>query len=136
MASTKSTTEKRRASLKRAFLEAYKKSLGNITLACENVGIDRGTYYNWIERDEAFRAEVEAANEVSIDFVENSLMKQIKEGNTTATIFYLKTKGKHRGYVERQEMTGRDGSALIPSRMTDEEIQREIERLEKIGDKE
>lgn len=136
MASTKSTTEKKRANLKRAFLDAYKKCLGNITLACENVGIDRGTYYNWIERDEAFRAEVEAANEVSIDFVENALMKQIKEGNTTATIFYLKTKGKQRGYVERQEVTGRDGSALIPSRMTDEEIQQEIERLKRIGDKE
>jgi len=37
------------------------------------------------------------------------LHKQIGEGNTSATIFYLKTKGKNRGYVERQEITGADG---------------------------
>ena len=32
------------------------------------------------------------------------LHKQIKKGNTTGTIFYLKTKGKKRGYIERTEV--------------------------------
>ena len=39
-----------------------------------------------------------------MDFVESKLHKQIKDDNTTATIFYLKTKGKKRGYVERREV--------------------------------
>lgn len=34
----------------------------------------------------------------------NELIKQIKRGNMTAVIFYLKTKGKSRGYIERHEI--------------------------------
>jgi len=40
---------------------------------------------------------------IALDFAESQLHKQIKEGNSTSTIFYLKTKGKKRGYIERQE---------------------------------
>jgi hypothetical protein len=34
---------------------------------------------------------------------ESQLHKQMKDGSTSATIFYLKTKGRKRGYIERQE---------------------------------
>lgn len=80
-----------------------KASLGNITKACDAVKISRQTYYNWLE-DEEFKSEVANIDEYVIDFAEHSLFKQIQENNTTATIFYLKTKGKHRGYVEKQEI--------------------------------
>lgn len=52
------------------------------------------------------------ARESMIDTAESMLYKQIGEGNTTAIIFFLKTQGRQRGYIERQELTGADGERL------------------------
>jgi hypothetical protein len=41
---------------------------------------------------------------VALDFAESQLHKQIQSGEVSSTIFYLKTKGKKRGYVERSEV--------------------------------
>lgn len=47
-----------------------------------------------------------------VDYAENKLWTLIKEGNTAAILFYLKTKGKDRGYSERRELTGQNGTPL------------------------
>lgn len=88
---------------KRAFLEALEKTLGVVTTACKMAEINRSTYYDWIEKDPEFKKRVMDIGEIALDFAESSLHKQIKRGNTIATIFYLKTKGKKRGYIERIE---------------------------------
>lgn len=90
---------------KKAILEALEKSLGVVTTACKNVGIGRTTYYQWLKDDEDFATQVKDIDEVALDFAESKLHKQIADGNVTATIFYLKTKGKHRGYIERVEQS-------------------------------
>ena len=90
--------------LKRAMIEALEKSLGIVTSACKSVGINRSTHYDWLKIDEDYKAEVESIEDIAIDFAESQLHKQIKDGNPTSTIFYLKTKAKKRGYVERQEI--------------------------------
>ena len=46
-------------------------------------------------------------DDIILDFAEKQLFTQISENNTTATIFFLKTKGKHRGYVEKTEVDNR-----------------------------
>lgn len=89
---------------KKAMIEALEKSLGIVTTACKSVGISRETHYRWLREDENYKQEVESLSDVAIDFAESQLHKQIKDGNSTATIFYLKTKGKKRGYIERQEI--------------------------------
>ena len=89
---------------KKAILDALEKSLGVVTTACKSVGIGRTTFYDWIKEDPEFKKKVKDINDIALDFAESSLHKQIKDGNTAATIFYLKTKGKKRGYVERQEI--------------------------------
>ena len=89
---------------KKAMIDAMSKTLGIVTSACKAVGITRQTHYRWMKEDSEYKAQIEELDNVALDFAESSLHKQIKDGNTAATIFYLKTKGKRRGYVERQEV--------------------------------
>jgi len=96
--------------LKKRLIEALEKSLGVITTACKQTGVNRSTFYEWYNKDEDFKKEVDDIGNIALDFAESKLHEQIMDNNTSATIFYLKTKGKKRGYVERQEITGADGS--------------------------
>lgn len=88
---------------KKAVIEALEQSLGVITSACKKVGIGRTTFYGWMKDDPDFADKVRSIEDIALDFAESQLHKQIKDGSTAATIFYLKTKGKKRGYIERTE---------------------------------
>jgi|TARA_R110000803_G_scaffold76956_1_gene141766 hypothetical protein len=94
---------------KKGMLEALEKSLGVVTTACKKVGIGRTQFYHWLKEDREFNDQVKEIENIALDFAESQLHKQIGDGSTSATIFYLKTKGKNRGYIERQEITGADG---------------------------
>lgn len=93
---------------KKAMLQALEKSLGIVTQACKIAGISRSNYYNWLSDDPEFAQAVKDIENVVLDFAESQLHKQINEGNTSATIFFLKTKGKGRGYIERQQLEVND----------------------------
>lgn len=90
---------------KKAMLEALEQSLGVVTSACKSVGIGRTTHYLWMENDPEYKKAVDDLSNVALDYAESKLHSQIKKENPTAIIFYLKTKGKKRGYVERQEIS-------------------------------
>tara|TARA_R100000935_G_scaffold55103_1_gene84751 strand:+ start:382 stop:735 length:354 start_codon:yes stop_codon:yes gene_type:complete len=94
---------------KESLLKALEQSLGVVTVACKKADIPRSTYYKWLKEDADFASLVLDIENVALDFAESQLHKQISENSTAATIFYLKTKGKKRGYVERQEITGAEG---------------------------
>ena len=95
---------KQNSTLKKGMLKALEQSLGIVTTAAKIAGIDRGSHYNWMKDDEEYKKSVEALADMVLDFAESQLHKQIKEGSGAATIFYLKTKGKKRGYIEAQEI--------------------------------
>jgi len=106
---------------KKLMLEALKSNLGIVSKSCEAVEISRDTHYRWLKEDKEYCEAVSELNERSIDFAEGQLFNlmagakkqvvtntgrvvEIKDApNATAIIFYLKTKGKHRGYIERIE---------------------------------
>ena len=83
------------------FINNLKAAGGVICVACEATGISRSTYYVWYNQDPEFRERVEEVMEAQIDYVESKLMSLINSGDTTATIFYLKTKGRKRGWSDK-----------------------------------
>ncbi len=80
--------------------------------AAKKTGIDRTTPYRWMREDDEYSDKVKELLNVSLDFVEGKLFEAIAENNIAAIIFYLKTKGKVRGYVERHELAGVDDKDL------------------------
>jgi hypothetical protein len=89
---------------KEAMIEALNKTLGLVSHACKIVGIHRSTHYDWLRNDKEYKIAVESTNDLVLDMAESSLFKQINQGNTAATIFYLKTRGKKRGYQEGEQL--------------------------------
>ena len=86
-----------------ALLDALRANLGIVTDACNQCGVPRRTHYNWMDTDDAYRDAYLTIADEALDFAESQLLELIAQGNTKAIIFYLKTKGKHRGYTERHE---------------------------------
>ena len=108
---------------KAAMLEALEKSLGIVSTACKMVDISRQTHYAWLKADEEYKKAVNSIQDSVLDFAESHLYKLVKEGNPAATIFFLKTKGKKRGYIERQEI---EVTEKKPLTWLDEKTSRDI----------
>ena len=89
---------------KESLLTALEKSLGIVSTACDSVGISRTTYYKYYNENKEFKHSVDSISDIALDCAESQLFELIKEKNVTAIIFYLKTKGKKRGYIEKQEV--------------------------------
>lgn len=115
--------DKNRHIKKEKVLEALEQSLGVVTFACKSAGVARSTFYKWCKEDEDFNKKVKDVEGIALDFAESQLFKQIKNDNTSATIFYLKTKGRKRGYWEKQQMdmTTDDEPIQININLTDED---------------
>lgn len=93
------------------FIAAFIKNKGLVYKTCEDIGIDPQTYYNHLHSNEQFKAAVIAANERCLDVAEEILWDKIEVDRDTASLlFYLKCKGKSRGYIEREQV---DVQALL-----------------------
>lgn len=103
-------------------IEALGKSLGIVTNACKQVGISRQTHYKWLREDFDYAKACKDIDNVTLDFAESKLHEQIFEGNVASIIFFLKTKGKQRGYVERQELDVKQNTPDLSGLSTQELI--------------
>ena len=127
--------------IKEKFLDQLRRHRGNLKVAAKNSGRMLRTFYLERDRDPDFKAAWEKAREdgilTAVDLAEDTLMKRIAyeaehpTGKLTATIFFLKTKGRSRGYNELREVTHNFSLADV-LREIDDDRQRRIQtpRLE------
>ena len=100
---------------KTALIEALKKHDGNMASCAKEFSCSRALVWSYVDRDRQLRELTDELQETFIDEAESQLYKAIREGNVVATIFFLKTKARHRGYSERLE--------LLPLQRTDIQVE-------------
>jgi len=111
-------------------LEAIKDSDGIKTVIAARLGVTRQTVDSYLQRwksaQEAYDIEEESTLDIAESIIATNLRnlakvqkKAERDGKPAAGVVnsgdawqLLKTKGKNRGYVDRQEITGADGDAL------------------------
>jgi hypothetical protein len=90
---------------KKQLLIALRNHAGLITPACREVGISRQQYYYYLKHDPEFKEAVEDIHEETIDFVESKLLEKIEQGSERSILFFMKYRGKKRGYTDTIDIT-------------------------------
>ena len=92
--------------------EALRSAAGVRSAAASLLKCSPSTVKRYVDRSETLaRIESEIVEQI-IDLAESRLVDAINDGNLTAIMFYLRTKGKHRGYSERHQVEGKDGGPV------------------------
>jgi len=105
------TTKKREQTANR-IIDALLDSHGLLSMAAPKAGVSYRTINRYAHDFPAIQTAIQQAKESMLDFAESKLFQKIKEGDSTAILFYLKTQGKARGYIERSEVTGANGGPV------------------------
>ena len=85
------------------FIDVIPGSAGIITTIAKRVGCAWHTAKKYIEKYATIRRVYESECESMLDLAELEALKLIKAGDGSMIRWYLSTKGKNRGYVERVE---------------------------------
>lgn len=110
------------------FLKALEKTLGVVSAAARIAKMSPDTHYNWLKTCPDYAEKYNQIKEIAIDFAETSLFKQIENQDTAATIFYLKTQAKSRGYIEQDKVINVNTTLDEISKVSEEELMAIINR--------
>lgn len=77
---------------------------GMVTYAAKKLGTTWDTLTKYIKENPKLESHIIALQERRLDYAESKLDSLIDKEDKTAIIFFLKTKGKKRGYVEDEKM--------------------------------
>ena len=103
-------------------IQALQECNGLLTLAAHKAGVSYGTVKRYASEFPSVQEAKENAKENMLDFCEGKLFLKIKENDLIAILFYLKTQGKKRGYIERQEIEHGGNIGLRAEDYSDEEL--------------
>lgn len=82
---------------------ALKAKAGFISYAAEALGVTHSAISQRVKRSAHLQKVVYDIQESCLDLAETKLLGKIKSGDLGAICFYLKCKGKKRGYIEKQQ---------------------------------
>lgn len=94
-------------------IDTLKQTKGMIYIAAERLGCSAQTIKNYGARYISVREAMEQEDEQVNDVAELKLIQAIHEGEAWAVKYRLSTKGRSRGYIERQEVAGVPGQPLF-----------------------
>lgn len=80
------------------FLKVLEENMGVVSLTLDMTKISRVEFNDWMT-EVFFNERVKDIDLKTLDIVEKQLLEEINKGNMNAIQFYLKTKGRNRGYV-------------------------------------
>ena len=113
---------------KKHLLAALIKSHGVASDACRAMGISVTCYYGYMKNDPLFEEAVVLINETAIDFAESKLFENINSGYEASIIYFLKTKGRARGYSEIPDDRMRGAQYQKLNKLTDEQLDAAIRK--------
>jgi hypothetical protein len=105
-------------------VEALRKTDGMVYLAAEKLRVAPKTVYRYANRHPIIREVIEEERGRMLDDGERALKRAVLAGEGWAVCFLLKTLGKHRGYVDRQEI-----DAIVSTTNSDAPIIRTVAAL-------
>lgn len=89
---------------RKELIPKLRENRGNLAACGRYFHVTRERIRQIVAADDELSQIVFEERESFLDVAENKLYDAIEDGNVVATIFFLKTQGKSRGYVERAEL--------------------------------
>jgi hypothetical protein len=116
------TKSKKRDETAARIIKAIKEADGLLTMAAKKAGVCYDTVWRYTQDYPSVKQAVQEAKEATLDFAESKLYENMRAGDNACIIFYLKTQGKSRGFVERQEVEHSGSIGVKPEELTDSEL--------------
>lgn len=106
-------SKRKRMYADKEIIKAMKNAGGFLTEVARTLKISYHTLWHRVTKSPKLKRKLDAIQESYLDLGESKLIESVQEGVLPAVFYYLKYKGKKRGYgIERQEVSGIDGQPL------------------------